>query len=460
MSLADGKTSLEQRHFKYLFIATYFDLKNLDFIPQEASIFISHMIRNKFDNVENDTLLKYLNYINEMGLKYLVADKDSNMFKFIKPHFKFVCDRDNIDIIELAKRVYIQSNTPVYATNFFVNNPQEFSIFLYDEFSKVFDKRMFVSNNQNFTLLDGKEGFLFDDAYVDWCGLQVCAVPKVESINCPYRLYLVGEAMAQHFLKTNIAPPQKTTFIYRNFYKGLPLVRNNFRIINSKHFSTRKPNILFEEINVELNTSANYIKFIQRDYIYDAKFPDDLLDLLKDYMTKTSNYKFITKFSEPNSKLSSGYNEIIVDRYAVNKYRKINIKTEPNNILPSLRANDTSYIFVRPDIIQIKGTLNAFYVPANQLFVILASNSLFGSTELLYFDYRLIPYRQFANPYMLTKDTYIIDDKHKIFLTKHIFGSSVPAYLIIRGDYESSQFKTLDHLKNPWVKNTLLKLFT
>ncbi|RTL85772.1 hypothetical protein EJV44_24820, partial [Ancylobacter aquaticus] len=33
----------------------------------------------------------------------------------------------------------------------------------------------------------------------------------------------------------------------------------------------------------------------------------------------------------------------------------------------------------------------------------------------------------------------------------------IPAYLLIRGDYESS-FKTLDHLKNPWVENTLLKL--
>ncbi|ACI28861.1 P49 [Agrotis ipsilon multiple nucleopolyhedrovirus] len=460
MSLVAVKQSLEQKHLKHLFLSTYFHLRNHDYIASEARPFIGEYIRNNFDAIEDETLLKYINYLSGMNLKHLVADRDPNMFKYIKPQFKYICMRDNVDIIEFDKRVYIQPNTPVYATNFFVNDPQPFLLLLYSEFMKVFNDRFFVSTDNLSTLIEGKEGFLFDNAYVDWSGVQMCASPKVDAPDYPYRLYLVGEPMAQHFLRQNLNMPVNTDFVIRNFYKGLPLVRNNFRIINSKHFTTNKPNKVFEEINLELNNSANYIKFIQRDYIYDAKFPDDLLELLNDYMTQTSNYKFIMKFGEHNVKLASGYNEIVVDRYAVNKYRKLNIKTEANSVLPTLRANETSYIFVLPDIIQIKGTLNAFYVPANQLFIILASNSLFGSTELLYFDYRLIPYRQFSVPHVLTKDTFIIDAKHKIYLTKHIFGTSVPAYLIIRGDYESSQFKTLDHLKNPWVKNTLLKLFT
>ncbi|QAT90421.1 P49 [Spodoptera exempta nucleopolyhedrovirus] len=460
MSLAAVKYSLEQKQLKYLFLTTYFQLNNFDYIASEARPFIAEYIRNNFDAIDDSTLLKYVDYLSSMNLKHLVADRDPNVFKFIKPQFKFICMRDNVDIVEFDKRVYIQPDTPIYATNFFVNDPQPFLLLLYSEFMKVFNDRFFVSTDTQSTLIEGKEGFLFDSAYIDWSGVQMCASPKVDVPDYPYRLYLVGEPMAQHFLRQNINMPSNTDYFIRNFYKGLPLVRNNFRIINSKHFVTKKPNEVFNEINLELDNSANYIKFIQRDYIYDAKFPDDLLDLLNDYITKTSNYKFIMKFGEHNVKLASSYNEIIIDRYAVNKYRKLNIKTEANSVLPTLRANETSYIFVRPDIIQIKGTLNAFYVPANQLFIILASNSLFGSTELLYFDYRLIPYRQFSTPHVLTKDTYIIDAKHKIYLTKHIFGTSVPAYLIIRGDYESSQFKTLDHLKNPWVKNTLLKLFT
>jgi hypothetical protein len=460
MSLNSVKHSLDQKQLKYLFLVSYFKLDRTDNVAPEAQPFIAEYLRSNFEAIEDESLLKFINYLHSMNLKHLVADRHVNMFKFIKPQFKFICSRDSVDIIEFDRRVYIQHNTPVYATNFFVNDPQPFLLHLYKQFMNVFDDRNFVSNDVLYTLIEGKEGFLFDFEYVDWSGVQVCATPKVDTTTYPYRLYLVGEAMAQYFLSNNILMPNNLDFVLRNFYKGLPLTRNNFKIINSKHFTTQKPNVLFQEINLELDNSANYIKFIQRDYIYDAKFPDDLLELLNDYMTRTSNYKFIMKFADQNQKLASSYNEIIIDRYAVNKYRKLNIKSEPNNVLPTLRANDTTYIFVRPELIQIKGTLNAFYVPDSQLFIILARNSLFGSTELLYFDYRLIPYRQFANPIVLNKDTYVIDSKHKIFLTKHIFGTSVPAYLIIRGDYESSQFKSLDSLKNPWVKNTLLKLFT
>ncbi|AUV65413.1 P49 [Alphabaculovirus myunipunctae] len=460
MSLVNVKHSLDQKQMKYLFLVSYFELSRVEYIAPEAQPFIAEYLRNNFNAIDDDSLLRFINYLHGINLKNLIADRDANMFKFIKPQFKYVCMRDNVDLVQFNQRVYIQPNTPVYATNFFVNDPKPFMLYLYQEFTRVFDDRFLVSNNVHYSLMDGKEGFLFDDAYVDWCGVQMCTQPKVDQPDFPYRLYLVGEPMAQHFLKHNLIMPDSLPFLMRNFYKGLPLIKSNFKIINSKHFTTQKPNVLFEEINLELDNSANYIKFIQRDYIYDAKFPDDLLDLLNDYMTRTSNYKFIIKFTDQNQKLSSAYNEIIIDRYAVNKYRKLNIKSEVNSVLPTLRANESSYIFVRPELIQIKGTLNAFYVPDSQLVIILARNSLFGSTELLYFDYRLIPYRQFANPVVLTKDTYVVDKKHKIFLTKHIFGTSVPAYLIIRGDYESSQFKTLDHLKNPWVKNTLLKLFT
>jgi hypothetical protein len=382
-----------------------------------------------------------------------------------------VCARNKIDIIEFDAKIYIKPKSPIYATNLFVNDPKQFRLILYQEFSKVFNDRQFVNNGDYHCIIDGSEGYIFEDAYIDWCGIRMCSVPKVESNHYPYRLYLIGEPMAQHFIRNNISMLNGSDYILKNFHKGLPLFRNNYRVINSKKFTTRKPNQLFAEMKAELDTQTNFIKFIQRDYIYDANFPEDLLDVLNDYMTNTSHYKFISVFIEPKMKLGNSYSEIVVDRYAVNKYRKLNIKSEPNTLFPALRYNEPTYIFIRSDIKQIKGTLNAFFVPKERLLVILANNSLFGSTELIHFerqkspdglvayDRRLLPYRQFSPPHVLTLDTYIIDARQNLYLTKHIFGNTIPAYLIIRGDYESSQFQTLNNLKNPWVKNTLLKLF-
>ncbi|QEI03580.1 P49 [Rachiplusia nu nucleopolyhedrovirus] len=472
MSLVNDRQSLERKYFKYLFVATYFDLNNYDYLPTEAMAFISDYLRNRFENLNDATLVQYINYLSSINLKNLVVDNSPDVYKYVKPQFKFICNRNNVDIIEFDVKVYVKPKVPVYATNLFVKNPKQLRLILYQEFSKVFNDRHFVNYGDSHCIIDGSEGYLFEDAYVDWCGVTMCSVPKVEPSNYPYRLYLIGEAMAQHFIRNNIEILAGADYVLKNFHKGLPLFRNNYRVINSKLFESRKPNKVFDEIKLELDTHTNFIKFIQRDYIYDANFPDDLLDVLNDYMTYTSLYKFITKFIDPGMRIGNSYSEIVVDRYAVNKYRKLNIKSEPNTLFPSLRHNEPSYIFVRSDIKQIKGTLNAFFVPKERLLVVLAQNSLFGATEvihfekpkntlpgLLSFDKRLVPYRQFSPPQVLALDTYIISDKQKLYLTKHIFGNTVPAYLIIRGDYESSQFQTLNNLTNAWVKNTILKLF-
>lgn len=460
MNLDENKVALERNNYKYLFLASYFNLADTGLLSTSSKPFIREYLYNNFDNIDDASLLGYLDYLDLIGLNNVLLDRDVNMFKYIKPQFRFVCTKKNVEILKFDQRVYIKPDTPVYATNFFVKNPSEFKFLLYNVFSNVIDKRNFVNNDKNYCLIQGNTGYVFDQAYVDWCGVRMCEVPKIEleSSPFPYRLYLVGDAMARHFATNNISF-DSGNFILKNFYKGLPMFRTNYKIINSKKFTTKKPNHLFNEFKQEFDTKSVYVKFIQRDYIYDAKaYPDDLLDLLNEHMTYTSVYKFVTKFMENGEEPGNYYSEIVIDRYAVDKYQKLSIKIDETTMFPTLRYNDPSYIFIRPDLIQIKGTLNAFYVPKHKLFAILANNSLFGSTTLLEFDRKLIPYRQYQPPYRLNDETYVVDKKQKLYLTKYTFANTIPAYLLIRGDYESSsEIKTLRDLK-PWVQNTLLKL--
>ncbi|ABF47355.1 P49 [Clanis bilineata nucleopolyhedrovirus] len=456
------KHTLETRHLKYLFLASYFRLSEYEKFSTESEPFIAEYLRNNFDRLDENVLLKFIDYISEMKLRFAINDRTVNMFKFIKPQFKYICNKDNTDILEFDDKIYVQPETPIYATNFFVREPRKFRIVLYQEFSKVLDNRQFVTNYETYCLINGNVGYIFDDSYIDWCGVRMCSAPRIEGNLYPYRLYLVGDLMANHFIENNITLGLNAfnngECILKNFHKGLPLFRNNYRVINSKKFNSDKPDVVFDEISTELDTMSSYVKFIQRDYIYDAvNFPDELLDLLNEYMTETSVYKFISKFAESNGKPANLYSEIVVDRYAVDKYRKLNIKIEPNTRFPSIRYNEPAYIFVRPDMIQIKGTLNAFYVPKQRIFAILANNSLFGSKTVLHFDHKLIPYTHSSPPRRLESDTYVVDKTSKLYLTRYIFGNTVPAYLLIRGDYESS-FKSLHELKNSWVQNTLLKL--
>ncbi|UJZ88961.1 p49 [Erannis ankeraria nucleopolyhedrovirus] len=459
MSLLTEKTSLDPRQYKYLFLASYFDLADYDNLSAESLPFIAHYIQNRFNKLNENALLNFLDYMASMKLRNIILDRNINMFTHIKPHFKYICQKNNLDILLFDDKVYVQPNTPIYATNFFVKDPSKFRVIMYSEFSKVFNDRHFVNNSETFCMMNGNMGYIFDDAYVDWCGVRMCSVPKVKSAEFPYRLYLVGDLMAKHFIDNNIAFINENDYVLKNFHKGLPLFKNNYRIINSKKFVTNKPNVMFDEIRTELNTKTAYIRFIQRDYIYDADFPDDLLEILNDYMTDTAIYKFVRRFkTNTNEQINyNPYNEIVIDRYAVNKYRKLNIKTESNTRFPSLRIDEPAYLLIRDDIIQIKGTMNAFYVPQKGVFVILAKNSLFGSTELLHYTPDLIPYTHNSPPKRLLSTTYVIDKSQKLYLTEYTFDETVPAYLLIRGDYESS-FKSLGELEDIWVKNTLLKL--
>ncbi|QWO71541.1 p49 [Orgyia pseudotsugata single capsid nuclopolyhedrovirus] len=457
--------SISAKYFKNLFVASYFHMADDHYITNMSHMyasFVRNYLMNNFDVLDSNTLLKYLDYLNEIKLRNIVVDRSVAMFKFVKPQFKFVCQHNSLNILKFDDKVYVKPGVPIYATNLFVQEPNLFRLIMYREFSKVYNERNFVSNSETHCLLDGSDGYVFESAYLDWCGVRMCHEVKTDYVtpSHPYRLYLVGEAMAKHFIDNHIRFTNigRNNYVLRNFYKGSPLFKMNLKIGNSKKFVTRKPNKLFEELRTELDTHSTHIKFIQRDYIYDADFPDDLLDVLDNYMTETSVYKFITKFNEPGELNERGaHNEIVVDRYAVNRYCKLYVRINVGDKFPSLRYNDPSYIMVRPDTVQIKGTLNAFYVSKIRSLAILANNSLFGSTELLEFTPALIPYAHNSPPKRLQSDTYVVDKTQKLYLTKIVFGDTVPAYLLIRGDYESS-FKSLNELKNTWVLNTLIKL--
>lgn len=116
--------------------------------------------------------------------------------------------------------------------------------------------------------------------------------------------------------------------------------------MNSTKIVTRKPNDIFNEIDKELNGNCPFIKFIQRDYIFDAQFPPDLLDLLNEYMTKSSIMKIITKFVIEENPAMNGEmsREIILDRYSVDNYRKLYIKMEITNQFPVMYDHESSYI--------------------------------------------------------------------------------------------------------------------
>ncbi|QDL57014.1 P49 [Dione juno nucleopolyhedrovirus] len=460
--------ALSQNQFKYLFLGSYFDLKDFSHIPADAKAFVGNYLDCNFRVLDDDTLHNYINYLKSIQLRHMVVNVQTvDVYKFIKPQFRFVCDRATVDILEFDSRTYIKPGTPVYATNFFTSNPRKMTPFIYSEFIKVYKNRLFANTNVYGCVLAGAAGFVFEDAYVDWAGVRMCAAPRLDNSRHPFRLYLLGEEMATHFVTNNILPPHpanatrvnNSMFMLKNFYKGLPLYRLQYQVVNSMKFTTRKPNKVFDEIDKELNSHSPFVKFIQRDYIYDAHFPPDLLEVLNEYMTKSSIMKFITKFDiEENASFNDMEREIVFDRYSVDGYRKLYIKMELTNVFPATYDNESAYLFINRDLMQLTGTLNAFYAPQLRILSILSVNRLFGATETLDYHPNLLVYRQSSPPVRLTGDVFAVDKGKKIFLVKHTFANTVPAYLLIRGDYESSsELKSLRDL-NPWVQNTLLEL--
>ncbi|AAK85688.1 hypothetical protein [Epiphyas postvittana nucleopolyhedrovirus] len=465
---ADNLITLAQDQFKYLFLGSYFDLKDLNYVPAEAKAFITNYVDCNFRVLDDVTLQNYINYLKSIQLRHMVSGLlTPDVYKFIKPQFSFVCNRSAVDILEFDSRMFIKSGTPVYATNFFTSNPRKMTSFIYSEFVKVYKNRLFANTNSHGCVLAGAAGFLFEDAYVDWSGVRMCAAPRLDNNRHPHRLYLLGDEMAAHFVNNNILPPHpnnasrlnNSMFMLKNFYKGLPLYRLQYQVVNSMKFTTRKPNIVFDEINKELNGNSPFVKLIQRDYIYDAQFPTDLLEVLNEYMTKSSIMKFITKFAiEDHASNNDTLREIVFDRYSVDCYRKLFIKMELTNVFPAMYDNESAYLFISKELLQLSGTVNAFYAPKLRILSILSVNRLFGATETLDYHPNLLMYRQSSPPVRLAGDVYVVDKNKKIFLVKHTFSNTVPAYLLIRGDYESvSELKSLRDL-NPWVQNTLLQL--
>lgn len=460
--------ALAQDQFKYLFLGSYFDLKDFSHVPAEAKAFIGNYLDCNFRVLDDATLQNYTGYLRSIQLRHMVGGPlTPDVYKFIKPQFRFVCDRATVDILEFDSRMYIKPGTPVYATNLFTSNPRKMTSFIYSEFTKVYKNRLFANTTNHGCVLAGAAGFVFEDAYVDWAGVRMCAAPRLDNNRHPFRLYLLGEEMAAHFVAHNILPPHpanaarvnNSMFMLKNFYKGLPLYHLQYQVVNSMKFTTRKPNRVFDEIDKELNSHSPFVKLIQRDYIYDAQFPPDLLEVLNEYMTRSSVMKFITKFAiEENASANDMLREVVFDRYAVDCYRKLYIKMELTNVFPAMYDNESAYLFINKDLLQLTGTLNAFYAPKLRILSILSVNRLFGATKTLDYHPNLLVYRQSSPPVRLTGDVYAVDKGKKIFLVKHTFSNTVPAYLLVRGDYESaSELKSLRDL-NPWVQNTLLEL--
>ncbi|AAR28775.1 ORF11 [Leucania separata nucleopolyhedrovirus] len=455
----DNLLSLERNQLKYLFLATYFDLADTQRLADETKPFIREFVLNNFRVINDDTLLKYLDYLHEIRLKHLVTDRSPNVFKYIKPQFKFICTRHHLSIMKISRGVFLKPNTTIYATNFFVTDDREFSVVMYKLFTGVFkNNRQFINNEMRHVVLGGQDGYVFAPAYIDWSGHQMCQVDNYHANRTfPYRLYLIGEQMAQLFIKENImfADEPNKRFLLKNFHKGLPMYKCNFEIINSRNFVTRKPNELFDQMQLELNKYSPYIKFIQRDYIYDADFNDDLLELLNEHMTYTSVCKHIETFSD-GKELKVNETEIVFDRVSIDRYRKMIIRLYDKTIYP--RDISPAYLFVRPEIIQIKDVPNAFYAPKERFLGIIPNNLLFGAKETIDFDFKnLVPYQQSAPP-IRVEQLYLIAKKQKIFISSHKFINGSSVYLLIRGDYESiSDIKLLKDL-TPLVQNAVFQL--
>ena len=129
MSGGGNLLTLERDHFKYLFLTSYFDLKDNEHVPSEPMAFIRNYLNCTFDLLDDAVLMNYFNYLQSMQLKHLVGSTSTNIFKFVKPQFRFVCDRTTVDILEFDTRMYIKPGTPVYATNLFTSNPRKMMAF-------------------------------------------------------------------------------------------------------------------------------------------------------------------------------------------------------------------------------------------------------------------------------------------------------------------------------------------
>ncbi|AAG27312.1 PxORF14 peptide [Plutella xylostella granulovirus] len=443
--------AITQDMLKYIFINSYFRITDDEpVLPRPVTQFL------RGDYTDDDIRL-YINYLADMNIKNILLDYSVDTFKYIMPQFRFVCDRDyNVDIVKHDYgKIFIRKNTPVFATNYFFDLPENFDIGIFSEYFVNKTEQVAVSNKH--MISNGDSGVVFGPPYYDWSGLKVCKSNNLKALVRDedfYRLYLIGEEMANYVMTKKIVP---TAGKLRNYYKGTPLsvTRNREYIINSQSINTNSTNVLFSEFRKEFKNNVNSVTFIQRDYVYDAtNFEPDLLEILQtDYVSNSSVVKSIRAFENYN--VPNASHRLVIDRYGVHKYKKMLVGTK--YVMPKTEPL-VRFMLIPEDFLQIRHTLNAAYVPPLGL-VIMAEFAFFGADKVVDFD----PKRDLG-VFVKLKDLkpgdvlYHIGGEYYLEETKFAI-NMIPMYIIVRSTSNVKGVKKLSQLKNGWVKNTLLNLF-
>ncbi|AAL05837.1 P49 [Choristoneura occidentalis granulovirus] len=426
----------------------------------------------EIDNYISDSknYARILDYLNEINLKFIIGDASVDTFIYIMPQFKFVCDKDyQLEIVKFSfGNAYLRKGALVFATNFFVTNPSDAFDFIIPKIPllrETFETQTRIGTK--FYIWNGTDGIIFSRTYLDWMGMKVCN-GKPYYTNNYYRMYVVGERLAKQIIEEKISI-ENTPFdaVLKNYYKGtfLRFTDNEKYVLADKKINTNNYDVVFDMFEEEFKSNVAQIHFIQRDYIFDGKFPLDLLNELQSYWTSdTSVYKVINKFG-PKNQIQDLIKTIVIDRYSVNGYRKM-IVDNIHFVLPANRSSDVEHVFIPRNVIQIRHTLNAAFVP-NLGLVIMASNVFFGARIVLNFEPH-VDLNYFVKTKINVKDTdifYHVGGSY--FLEETFFNTNnVQIYILVRIDEDlivrHNLIRTshkLTDLKYYWVLNTILSLF-
>ncbi|UYE99128.1 MAG: p35/p49 [Betabaculovirus sp.] len=413
-----------------------------------------------------------VNYLNEIGLNFVVSEANSHSFTHITPQFKFVCDRDyNLEIVKFDYgSVFLKKGSVVFATNLFVTNPGDALLYFAKEIpslTNVFTtKQTYVG--EKYYVYNGSDGIVFGRSYLDWMGMKVCNGKPYTSNNSLYRMYILGQELVKDFLEKDFTI-DTVPFVgqLKNFYKGTPLRRtqNERYVITDKTVTSNNYDVVFDMFEEEFKANKiNQIHFVQRDYIFDGKFPADLLlELQKFWVSDTAVYKVVNKFTKTD--VIDLVNGIVIDRYAVNVYRKMMVNMD-KYVMPHSHQTRVEHLFVPNDILQFRHTLNAAYVPHLGV-VIMATHVFFGARRHIQFTPHTDLNALVKNKIDIKEDTVLYHVGGSYYLEETFFtANNVSIYILVRIDDDlivrHNLIRTshkLTDLQHNWVLNTILNLF-
>nr|ARX72003.1 p49 [Erinnyis ello granulovirus] len=417
---------------------------------------------------------RIIDYLNEIGLNFIVGEAKAETFTHVMPQFKFVCDRDyNLEIVKFDYgSVYLKKGSVVFATNLFVTNPGDALSYLL-KLLQSSDNSSFNTTQthvgEKYCVYNGSEGVVFGRAYLDWLGMKVCNGKPYTVNNSAYRLYILGEETAKVLVENRI-DLNNVSFKgeLKNYYKGTPLRRtqNERYVITDKTVTTNNYDVVFDMFEDEFAANKiNHINFVQRDYIFDGKFPPEvLIELQKYWISDTSVYKKVNKFTK--SPVLDLVNGIVIDRYAPNSYRKMMVNVDKYELPHNNTPQQVEHLFVPKDIIQFKHTLNAGFVP-NLGVVILATHVFFGARITLEFTPHTDLVSLVKNKIDIRDDTVLYHVGGSYYLEETFFNANdVSIYILVRIDDDLivrhnliRTSRKLAELKHNWVLNTILNLF-